>query len=335
MAEVLYLDFFGAVVAVAADNTSWLAGMRSAFPDFVAAAPSSQNAFRLLIEEAADLPAVPDYPLTWEGVVPEGHRGSIHETDHSAFFTVEDKVAVSLSYREGWAELFVKPGSHPDFFISAVVPILDAALSTRNQHLVHSGCVVDEATGRAILICAPSGAGKTTTSMALARRGFALMTDDASVIMSGPNNLRVWAMPRDLKVHRKTLELLPWIGPLPDRWDDNGEQGVSIASLRERISIMPPRPVELGAIVLLGQRSANGHSLMPLSKPEMLIALAHDNVAQRAAGMTIKSRRLFETLADVVPRVPTFLLRAGEALDTLPDIARRALEPWPQRGDAP
>ncbi len=300
--------------------------MARAFPEFVTTASrQGGNSFRVRIRETDRLPDAPDFPMTWEGIMSDGFAGRIYESDDAAFLIVEDKVAALLAHAEGRAEVYTKPGSEREFFVSASIPIVDSALAIENQHLVHAGCLVGERSGKAILICAHSGAGKTTTSIALARRGFALMTDDASVIVPGNGQPRVWALPRDLKVHRKTAELLPWIGPLADVWDANGEQGIPVAALRDRMAVIDPEPVELGAIVLLGTRSAAGHSLSPMSKPEMLVALAHDNVAQRTAGMTAKARHQFDVLADVVSRVPGFMLNAGEELDTLPELMQQVL----------
>ena len=43
-----------------------------------------------------------------------------------------------------------------------------------------------------------------------------------------------WGLPRHVKVHRKTAEMIPLVSPcLGPAWDRNGEQAVSLERLRE------------------------------------------------------------------------------------------------------
>jgi hypothetical protein len=231
-----------------------------------------------------------------------------------------------IDHGAGTADAYLRPGSQAQFFGSAIMLLVDAALTAAGQELIHGASLVEARSGLAILIVVPSGGGKTTTSLALARGGFRLMTDDASVLQPDRSRPRVWGMPRMLKVHRRTAELLPWVGPLTDKWDENGEQGVALESIGDRIAIATPAPVELGAIILLGPRSSGGSHVAPLAKSEMLTAIAHDNVAWRPAGMTPKAVRRFETFARTVAQVPAFRLSAGTDLASLPDLLRTALD---------
>ncbi len=163
--------------------------------------------------------------------------------------------------------------------------------------------------------------------MTLAHEGFALMTDDVAVVVPNPEGFQAWGIPRALKVHRKTAELLSWIGPLPDdRWDDNGEQGITLETIADRMAVMAPEPRPLAAIIILGSRSPAGHVLEPAPRPEVLTVLAHDNVAARAAGMTAKAMDRFMTFADMIQRTPAFTLHAGEDLASLPAIVAQALD---------
>ncbi len=326
----LHLDFCGARMRVSADNDSWLKPFHRAFPDFITDSPSSADEFLLTIEET-DTPAVThDLPLTYDGPMADGQIGRIFESESCSIMEIEDGGTVVIDHGAHKAHARLRPGS-TRFYGSPMMTVIDAALVAAGQQMVHAASLIDERSGKAILFCVPSGGGKTTTSLALAHGGFKLMTDDASILVPTAIGFNVWGMPRALKVHVRTADLLPWVGPLEDKWDENGEQGVKINDLADRISVAETGPVELGAIVLIGPRSFYGHTVTPVAKPEILVALAHDNVAWPQAGMTPKALRAFAVFSRAVAAVPTFKLSAGTELATLPDILKKALQHLPEK----
>jgi hypothetical protein len=198
-------------------------------------------------------------------------------------------------------------------------------LKAAGMNLLHGACLTVPNESNAIAICAPSGYGKTTTSLALARGGFGLVSDDASVIGAGDDGLLIWGLPRRLKVHRKTAALLPWIGDLPDAWNEEDEQPISTDTLRNVASIAEPHPTRLAAVIMLGTRSDDGHRMTRLSKSQALVRIAQDNVSSSVTGVKAWNRRHFETVAAMLRSVPVFELRAGPALDTLPPAVAAAL----------
>lgn len=328
----ILLDFAGSRFKVTADTGSWIDGLRQAFSGFVRDDTVASPDFELTIRESSNPVWAGGLPLTWEGQLPDGHMGRVFESDGSAVLEVDGGGVLVIDHigRKALAEF--RPGSHSHFFGSAVMLVADAALMATGQHIVHAACLIEKRSGRAALVSVPSGGGKTTTSLALAHDGFALMTDDASALVPDAARPRVWGFPRPLKVHRRTAELLPWLGSLPDRWDENGEQGVALDSLADRIDVAAGRePVELAAIFLLGPRSRGGHAISPLPKSEMLFAMAHDNVAWRAAGMVPRAIGRFNAFAQTVAQVPTFVISAGTELATLPSLVAAAMNRSAQR----
>lgn len=322
----LLLDLGGSLLRATADAGPWIEGLRRAFSGFIADAPDARPDFELTIRETATPPLVRDLPLTWDGRLPDGFMGRVFETDGKAVLEVDDGGVVSIDHRAHTALAEFRPGSQAKFFGSAVMLVVEAALAARDQHMVHAACLIEKRSGRAALFCVPSGGGKTTTALTLAHDGFSLMTDDASVLLAGAARPRVWGFPRPLKVHHRTAALLPWLGTLPDRWDENGEQGLALAGLADRLDISGREPVELGAIFKLGPRSPGGHSISPLPKSDMLFAIAHDNVAWRAAGMVPRAVRRFDVFARAVAQVPTFAISAGVELATLPGLVAAAMD---------
>ncbi len=325
--QTLHLNFQGAGLLVSARDRAWIDAIAAMYPSFVADGAPLPDAFRLDIIEADVLPPDPDLPLTWAGLNTSGVPCRIFESETEQFFVAAEKVVKVELHGSGVATVFVLPEGRKAFLSSIVIPVVESALFHGGQYLLHAACLVEEASGRAVLVCAPSGYGKTTTAMTLAHDGFPLMTDDVAVVVPKPEGVLAWGVPRSLKVHKRTAELLSWIGPLPDdRWDENGEQGIALDKIADRIGVMAPEARSLAAIIILGSRSPAGHVLEPASRPEVLAVLAHDNVAARSAGMTAKALDRFMTFADMIRRTPAFTLHAGEDLASLPGMVARAMK---------
>ena len=96
-----------------------------------------------------------------------------------------------------------------------------------------------------------------------------------------------WGLPRDLKVHRNTAEMMPWLKPyLIGKWNDEGEQAITRAALSGRILSRQPRVAPLP-----GSFSSNAETLSeawPLRSarpirwyrlPPIMCGLAQDRLA--------------------------------------------------------
>jgi hypothetical protein len=183
---------------------------------------------------------------------------------------------------------------------------------------------------RALLLCAPSGGGKTTTALALALGGFGLITDDAIVLQ--PQGFReskialAWGLPRALKLHRRTAELLPIVKPiLKTNWDRAGEQTPQAATLSRVALTVPPVPIPVAAIAVLRGRSEGGHRLAPIEKARALQHVAEDNVRRSRQGVPSQDVKRFAALGSLIATTPTFQLRVGEPLASLADYVAAAV----------
>jgi len=320
------LDFSGALLSVASDSPRWTELWNHAFPSFVCAPAVGSAPFRVSIETCDQPRIAHGLPRTWKGVQPDGLFGAVFEEGERLVHAVESDVVMDIDHARGTARILAKATAARALHGTAIMQLVDACMGYFGRHLVHAGALVDPASGRALLLSVRSGGGKTTTSLALSRKGFALMTDDATILGETNDRPQVWGMPRPLKVHSRTAELLPWLGPLPDRWDQHGEQPVELASLADRISLAGTGGVPLGTIIEIGKRSNGAHSLKPLSKSEALIALAHENVAGRPLGVTPRAQRRFAAISRAVAAADTFVLSAGTDLETLPAAVSARLE---------
>jgi hypothetical protein len=186
--------------------------------------------------------------------------------------------------------------------------------------VVHAASL--SADDRAVLLAGPSGAGKTTTALALARSGMRLMADDASFVgrdglAASSKTLAVWGLPRPCRVHKKTLAMMPWLDGIPRRRALlDAEFLIDVTTLSPNYI---PRKAKPGLILFLDRRNRQGHRLRPVDKVTALIRLARENLRVISPAAHGPAGRTFEMLAELVEQSDTFALSVGPRLDTLFD----------------
>ena len=207
--------------------------------------------------------------------------------------------------------------------------LLDAVLQSGNQFIVHGAALRLPKRDAGFIMFARSGAGKTTTSLALALAGFGFLTDDATVLAnsgSESGGFTIWGLPRALKVHHRTRDLLPAIAPLMgETWNAEGEQVLSLRALESVASVCAPRPIPLAAIVLLEPRVESAHVFRRTDKADVMAALAGDNCVRGPDGIKSDQLRRFKALAAAVAATPVFELRVGNDLATLAPLVASVL----------
>ncbi|TIO77833.1 MAG: serine kinase [Mesorhizobium sp.] len=266
--------------------------------------------FRINIVETSALPENPEGKLAFDGEVPlDGHCRLIDGGDivHLIFPALQ---MASVHADEGWAEIHVHPDSKVKWTL--LMMVLDAALDAGGQHMLHTaGLTLPDRDGL-VLIHAPSGTGKSTTSLALASQGFGLCSDDVMILRAASDGITAWGMPRKVKVHRNTAAMLPFIAPcLGDRWDAEGEQAVPLERLAEIIRIEDTTARPVSALLHLA-RSANTETrLLPMARTDAMVALATDNVRTGMTGLLAMQKRRMAMIAGLVKAVPTFTLEVG------------------------
>ncbi|MGA2277423.1 MAG: hypothetical protein ABSG00_07455, partial [Terracidiphilus sp.] len=86
-----------------------------------------------------------------------------------------------------------------EYLRRAVLAVIAGVLAPSLGVIVlHAGCVVRD--GRAILLAAHSGEGKSTLSLALALRGWSLLSDEWTFVSAATNGLSVWGMQTSVKL---------------------------------------------------------------------------------------------------------------------------------------
>jgi hypothetical protein len=315
-----WFDLNGVWLHVSAEDAALITPLLSYLGELSGQPAPDAATFRLTI--ARELPqAVPSGArLLYDGPLPEGTPCRMSLDGEWHWVEVPDRLSLRFSASCRRAHMQVAPGAEALAGGSATMLALDAALRMDRQLVLHAAALELPSREAAIALLAPSGAGKTTTSLALALQGFALMTDDAAVLIPGEAASgaapRVWGLPRPLKVHRRTAELLPRIGGLlGGEWNAEDEQAIPRTALRSVAGVVPPRPTRLAGLVMLGPRICGGHRLQPVSKADLLAAVAADSLFCSRQGILDDDLDRYRSLARTVIALPALELNVGSSLE--------------------
>jgi hypothetical protein len=112
-------------------------------------------------------------------------------------------------------------------FRSAVLAVIAGVLAPAlGLTGVHAGCVVRD--GKAALLAATSGVGKSTLALALALRGWSLLSDDWTFVSASPIGLHAWGMRTSLKLLPDAVGHFPELSALSPKLSLNGEMSFEV-----------------------------------------------------------------------------------------------------------
>jgi hypothetical protein len=268
----------------------------------------------------------PGAQLLFEGAMAEGPFSRVLQRGDTRWLEVPGDLALEIGERRAQLSLL---GPESTLGGTPALVLLDAVLQSGNQFIVHGAALRLPKRDAGFIMFARSGAGKTTTSLALALAGFGFLTDDATVLAnsgSESGGFTIWGLPRALKVHHRTRDLLPAIAPLMgETWNSDGEQVLSLRALESVASVCAQRPLPLAAIVLLEPRVEGAHVFCRADKADVMAALAGDNCVRGPDGIKSDQLRRFKALAAAVAATPVFELRVGNDLATLAPLVASVL----------
>lgn len=251
-------------------------------------------------------------PMAWEGnCVYASSHGRLH-------LLFPDRISLTIDPAGKVGRIVVSPDGAEHLVAATGMLLLDVVIDASGQFLLHAAGLTLPDSDAQIVLFAPSGTGKTTASLALAASGFGLCTDDAMVVRAQRSSVTGWGLPRDLKVHRKTSEMMPWLQPyLGGEWDIDGEQPVRRVPLTSTVRIEACRHRPIAGVFLLERGDGTETSVVPLGETETLTALALDNIKSGRTGLLDLQRRRFTGLATLASRVKGFKATVGSDLRML------------------
>lgn len=317
-----WYDLNGALLRIDADDEELEKPLLIYLEDLRTSPRSEPPAFTFAISRGEPRAEPAAARLICEGPLPEAPVARLSVAGDTRWFIIPDRISLEHSIADRLARIHAAPGHESLIGGTAAIHAIYAALLATGQTLVHAAALRLPRRDNAIVIFAPSGAGKTTTSLALALQGFGLMADDATVLaghgVRGAEKTFVWGLPRPPKVHRRTAEMLPEIGRLVgDKWNKDGEQGLAHSALRSVVEFMPGRVFPLAALVLLGSRVTGAHLLRPIPKADVLVHFASDNVSRLPDGVGTEDLARYHTFVSLVQATPAYELNVGSDLSTL------------------
>jgi hypothetical protein len=316
-----FFNLNGSTLAVEAEDAALLDTLLAYFGEL--STPISTSAdFKLVLERGGERTAPLGAEVLYEGPMPEGQFSRLVQAGDIRWFNVPGALSFEFSLPNRWGRLSVRSGSEAILMGTPAIVVVNMVLTALGQFLLHAAGLVLPKSERAIALFAPSGVGKTTTTLALTLAGFGFLTDDAIVVMPPERDdaagFRIWGLPRSLKVHHRTCELLPAIAPLlGSDWNNEGEQVLTRVTLKTVAEVCPPRPFSLTAVVLLGQRVEGASVFREISKAELLLSLADDNVRRGRQGVMADEIARFQALSAAVAATPAYELWVGSDLGSL------------------
>ena len=204
---------------------------------------------------------------------------------------------------------------------------LEDMIDLSGQFILHAASLRVPGGKGNILIYAPSGVGKTTTTLSLLHAGFGLCSDDGTILKNHDGNTRGWGLPRDMKVHKNTVALLPWLAPyFSDQWNEEGEQPFTRDTLSGLFPIFDKDPQPILCVFALKRSDQNRCAATPLAPIEAAIGLTADNVRVSQHGLLPGQNRRFDALLDMVTTVPVYQLEAGSDLEAVAPVVNQVLE---------
>jgi len=309
-----------------ADTTALVRRLRAMIGPFEVRAGSEPEDFLLevLHEPGPYAPAAPPGMAEhWRGQLPDGTPAVWYRGAGAQETVLPGRARMRLTDRA--AVVRVAPDADWCLNLGCILPALCIFLGRRGHYVIHAASLSVEAAGRrrGLLLSGRSGLGKTTTALALAHAGMQLHTDDATFLHApegAPDAARIWGLPRPCKVHRHTIELMPWLRPhcIGNRTLDD-EHMVELAALAGPGALERAEPA---LVLFLEQRNPHAHRLRPLPKVEAVTRLVDENVravdprAQGPAG------RAFRAMAEMLGRCDTYALSVGPDLPTLHQLIR-------------
>jgi hypothetical protein len=141
---------------------------------------------------------------------------------------------------------------------------------SRGYFVLHAAGVVRGERG--IVLMGPAGSGKSTLTIACARRGFGVFAEDAVFVRVRPNALEWWGLPWVQRLLPDARTLFPELAGLPDHVRPNGESKIDV----ELDRVHPGRTVPCaapGPIVLLSRDDGGPTRIEPVPAAEVADAL--------------------------------------------------------------
>lgn len=237
-------------------------------------------------------------------------NGYATDTSYQIFFTdsivaADEGSVVNLSLGQPLQ------ANHPEL-AQIVSHALSAALRRCGVFELHSGAVVDQSTGKALLICGPSGSGKSTLTLQLAASGWSYLSDDVVLLRGETAAVKATGLRRFFALTRETAEKsgLAEINTIFDSGkQDSGKLPLVPEDLFPAGLVEECRPAAIVFPSITGDADSILRELSPAETMTRLIRLCPWSCYDRAV-----ARSFLDMLARLVKQSISYDLYAGNDL---------------------
>jgi len=167
---------------------------------------------------------------------------------------------------------------------------------------VHAACV--SRNGRGLLLCAPSGTGKTTLAYACARQGWTYLGDDAVYLLRDSPEPVILGKPHSLRFVDSAVSLFPELRGYPTVRDPNGELRIELHT-PELPDFAIAEQCLAHRVVFLDRTAGGSADLSALAREEALRRLLAD-LPRFQERVFDEHRRSLETLVETEAYLLTY-----------------------------
>jgi hypothetical protein len=264
----------------------------------------------------------------WQDHLPGGVLASGWANENLRGLYLHEMGLMTLDLGSRTAELVVWPHHESCMNLGLLIPAICDFLALQEQYACHAACfkMTDEQ-ARCVLLFGASGAGKTTTALALHGGGLRLLADDCTILQAseqGRGELRVWGFPRPCKVHRRTFELLDWLRQVVPEPRFVGQE--SVVPFAQLAPIDVDATAKPALVLFLQERNPHEHRLEPLTTLQAVSELARRTVRAPGGEGVIQAAGAFAAVASLASTTPAMRLSVGPDLASLGPMIRKTVQ---------
>jgi hypothetical protein len=146
------------------------------------------------------------------------------ERDRLVISTPGSVAVAEVERRDAYAFVTARLAADAALFQYAVLESLTLMLVTgMDRQPVHAAAIAREE--MAVLLVGPSGSGKSTLTYAALKNGWRMLGEEAVYVQLEPS-LRVWGMPRKVRLPSGSEEVFPELKGCSTEWLPNGKQKI-------------------------------------------------------------------------------------------------------------
>lgn len=209
-------------------------------------------------------PSRPDQGQTYQGF-------AAYSQEHLVHLRIGENMSVSdVQSGYAFATISAETAQNLSFvryvFIEGLPQIL---LGGRDYVAIHAACVVKN--GVSLMLCAPSGTGKSTLALACSQHGYQVLTEDAVQIHipPEPDAVRLWGIPWKFRLLPDAARFFPQLENQHPRLQANGKWKIEVELETfhpgSTLTNAPP-----GLVIFLERDEQNPPCLQRLSLAEAL-----------------------------------------------------------------